>query len=56
MNKRQSKKKNKNQFDAYCHNYKEKRVMKKNFARAEQKHKFKARPKTSGEVEFDIVW
>lgn len=41
MNKRQAKKKNKNQFDIYCRNYKERKAMKKKFIRESNDFYFK---------------
>lgn len=49
MNKRQTKKKNKNQFDEYCRNYKQRKQMKKNIERAKQMHRFEIKTKTVGE-------
>lgn len=46
MNKRQAKKKNKNQFDEYCRNYKQQRQIEKGFERAKRKHRFEVKPKT----------
>lgn len=54
MNKRQAKKKNKNQFDEYCRNYKELKNMKKNLERAKQKERFRVKPKEI--IEFDFEW
>jgi len=54
MNKRQAKKKNKNQFDEYCRNYKEQRTMKKNWERAKQEERFRIKSKEV--VELNIEW
>lgn len=41
MNKRQAKKKNKNQFDKYCRNYKEQRAIKKKWISENDKFFYK---------------
>lgn len=54
MNKRQAKKKNKNQFDEYCRNYKEERIMKKFLEKAKREERFRVKSKEI--IELNIEW